>query len=260
MIDSNVSSANLYSYGDAFYSYQRCGSLKSALAVVPILASHLRPSSILDVGCGAGAWCRAWLENGVEDVVGMDGSYVDGRNLLIDAAKFCAGNVGAPFRLGRQFDLVQCLEVAEHLAPSNCETLVDNLVAHAPLVLFSAARPGQGGENHINERPYEHWRDRFLDRDYLLYDLIRPQIVNRPDIEPWYRFNMLLFARRDWASRLPPNVQATQVDRQTTVPDWSPSAYRFRCRLLSSLPSGVVTQLARAKHRAVLASRRKFQR
>ena len=117
--------------------------------------------------------------------------------LLFDASRFRPTDVASSFRLGRTFDLVQCLEVAEHLDPSASETLVDNLVAHAPIVVFSAAPPGQGGENHINERPYEFWRDLFEKRGYSLFDFLRPQIRLRLDVEHWYRYNMLVFVRHD---------------------------------------------------------------
>jgi hypothetical protein len=47
--------------------------------------------------------------------------------------------------LDRRFDLVQSLEVAEHITPAASEAFVEDLARHAErFVLFSAAPPGKG--------------------------------------------------------------------------------------------------------------------
>lgn len=243
---------SLYHYGSDFFAYQQIGSLASARSVVPVVLRHLRPSSILDVGCGAGAWIAAYAESGVDDFMGVDAGYVRPDQLLFDPSSFHAIDVAGVFRLGRTFDMVQCLEVAEHLDPSASETLVDNLVAHAPIVLFSAAPPGQGGENHINERPYGYWRDLFQGYGYSLFDFLRPQIRFRRSVENWYRYNMLVFAREDAAARFGPSLAATRVDPLAPVPDLAPLGWRMRRRALSTLPPSLVTRMASVKHRLVL--------
>jgi SAM-dependent methyltransferase len=243
---------SLYHYGTDFFAYQQIGSLVSARSVAPIVLRDLRPSSILDVGCGAGAWIAAYAESGVDDIVGVDADYVRPDQLLFDASRFHAIDVAGVFRMGRSFDMVQCLEVAEHLDPAASETLVDNLVAHAPVVLFSAAPPGQGGENHINERPYEYWRDLFQGYGYTLFDFLRPQILFRRSIEHWYRYNMLMFAREDAAARFGPALAATRIDPLAPVPDLAPLGWRMRRRALSTLSPSLVTRMASVKHRLVL--------
>lgn len=243
---------SLYQYGDDFYSYQQIGSLASARAVAPLVLGHLKAGSILDVGCGAGAWMAAYIEAGVSDVVGVDGGYVRQEQLLVNASRFRATDVGRPFDLGRQFDVVQCLEVAEHLDPSAGATLVDNLVAHAPIVLFSAAPPGQGGEHHVNERPYGFWRDLFEARGYGLFDFLRPRIQDRSEIEPWYRYNMLVFVRQDAARSLDPLVASSRIHPGDPVPDFAPIGWRLRRRILSVLSPRFVTRMAAVKHRMVL--------
>lgn len=244
----------LYQYGNDFFAYQQVGSLASARAVVPVVLENFQPASLLDVGCGAGAWLAAYLEHGAQDVVGVDGNYVRTDQLLVSPDHFRHTDVSRRFHLGRTFDLVQCLEVAEHLAPAASQVLVDSLVAHAPVVIFSAAPPGQGGENHVNERPYEFWRDCFAERGYALFDFLRPQILSRRSVEHWYRFNMLVFAREDAVRALAPAVAATRIKRSAAVPDHSPLAWRLRRRMLSTLPQGIVTSMARLKHRLVLHS------
>lgn len=247
---------SLYQYQDDFFAYQQVGSLASAKSIVPLMLKYLKTKSVLDVGCGAGAWVLAYLESGVADVVGVDAEYVQEEQLLFDGSKFRAIDITKPFRLQRSFDLVQCLEVAEHLAPAASETLVDNLVAHAPVVVFSAAPPGQGGEHHINERSYEFWRQLFANRDYLCFDFIRPMIRLSFGVESWYRYNMMLFVQREAVDSLHPSVRMTLVQPEVPVQDISPLIHRVRKKILSLLPSSAITQLASLKHRVTLLRRR----
>lgn len=76
MIGSNPD----YSYDSTFFDYVDQGSLRSARVVVPLVRSALRPATIVDFGCGRGAWLSTWIENGVQ-VVGVDGSYVEKNRL-----------------------------------------------------------------------------------------------------------------------------------------------------------------------------------
>ena len=243
---------SLYQYHRKFFEYQQPGSLASARAVVPLVLRDLAPRSVLDVGCGAGAWLYAYGECGLNELVGVDAAAVQAGHLLVDPARVQTADVGRPFRLGRQFDLVQCLEVAEHLDRGRSETLIDNLVAHGAMVAFSAAPPGQGGEHHVNERPYEFWRRLFRRRGYLACDWIRPLLRDLPDVEPWYRYNLLLFVRDDLQRALPPQLAACRIPDGEPVPDVSPIAYRTRKRLLALLPVPLVTRMAAVKHRIAL--------
>ncbi|MDX6377286.1 MAG: hypothetical protein QOE98_1589, partial [Gaiellaceae bacterium] len=57
--------------------------------------------------------------------------------------------------------LAYCFEVAEHLPPELGERLVGFLAGAAPIVVFTAAQPGQGGYGHINEQPRSYWEAQF---------------------------------------------------------------------------------------------------
>jgi SAM-dependent methyltransferase len=113
--------------------------------------------SVVDFGCGSGVWLAAWQRLVVDDVIGVDGEQARS-SLKISAERFLAADLRKPIRLGRRFDLAQSLEVAEHLPPQSASVFVETLTTHAPLILFSAAVPGQGGEHHVNEQPPEYWR------------------------------------------------------------------------------------------------------
>ena len=75
-------------YNVEFYHEQSGGSLESAQVIVPFLLSKLPIKSVIDVGCGVGAWLSVFDQLGVSDYVGLDGSHVDAHSLLIPATKF----------------------------------------------------------------------------------------------------------------------------------------------------------------------------
>lgn len=167
--------------------------------IVPLVLEWVQPRSVLDVGCGIGTWMNAFYKSGVEDILGVDGDYVD-RQLLekyIPLEKFISKDLEQPFDLGRKFDLVISLEVAEHLKPSSAQVLVDSLTRHGDIVLFSAAVPGQGGQRHINEQWLSYWADKFGEKGFYAYDPIRPMIWTDQRIETWYRQNMVLFSSKE---------------------------------------------------------------
>ena len=83
------------------------------------------------------------------------------------------------------------------MPPERGERFVADLVALAPVVLFSAAIPGQGGTDHINEQWQDYWARLFAKHDYVALDFLRLKFWNDSRIEWWYRQNIILYVRRD---------------------------------------------------------------
>jgi SAM-dependent methyltransferase len=239
-------------YGTAFMEYAVLSNTLSARAIIPILLNNLPIASVLDVGCATGTWLKEWKASGVADIRGIDGDYVKRDQLQISPTEFVSRDLSLSFHLGRTFDLVQSLEVAEHLAAESAATFVESLTEHSSgLVLFSAAPPGQGGEFHINERPFEYWRTLFRQRGFLPFDCIRPQIADRADISFWYRYNVLLYVREDRMATLPRPIAATRLRNGEPVPDISPLPFKLRKFLLQRLPYSAQQTLARLKSRVL---------
>ncbi|WP_159930983.1 class I SAM-dependent methyltransferase [Oceanicoccus sp. KOV_DT_Chl] len=165
----------MYKYNEEFYNYIGGGAVDSAKIIVPLVLKVLlrQVDSVLDVGCGAGAWLSVWKEHGSR-ITGIDGEYVNRDMLMIAPDTFVGRDLRFEFLLPQHYDLVQCLEVAEHLPGSSAPQLVASLCRHSDIVVFSAAPPGQGGENHINEQDYSYWRDLFDKNNFQMYDCLRP--------------------------------------------------------------------------------------
>jgi SAM-dependent methyltransferase len=240
--------SQLHEYTEEFFEYIERGSIASAKRLCTFLAPLLGVNSILDVGCGRGAWLREWRNAGVAIAQGVDGPYIRQQSLLIPVQDFTAVDLSKPFDLGRRYDLVSSLEVAEHLPRSSSESFISSLAAHADLVLFSAATPGQGGENHINERPLSFWQGLFEAEGYQAYDIVRPAFRSNNDVEPWYRFNTVLYANERARCSLPAAVACTRVEsgRLNEIGD---IGWRARRSILRLLPNTTVTLLSRWNYR-----------
>jgi hypothetical protein len=75
--------------------------------------------------------------------------------------------------------------------------LVRLLTRAAPLVLFSAAVPGQGGVGHRNEQWPDYWRQLFAEHGYRRLDPRRRHIWQDARVAGWYQQNLYLFAAPD---------------------------------------------------------------
>jgi SAM-dependent methyltransferase len=166
----------------------------SARRVLSILFDFVRPRSVLDVGCGLGTWLRVAQEQGVPEVAGIEGAWLDRSLLQVAPDLVTTLDLEPGFRLERRFDLVICLEVAEHLPASAAEVFVASLAAHADVVLFSAAVPNQGGHHHVNEQFPNYWAERFARNGFVPVDLIRPRVWDDSAVLWWLRQNILVFA------------------------------------------------------------------
>jgi hypothetical protein len=238
-------------YDDGFFDYISIGSRRSAAIVAPLVLKHYQVSSLVDIGCGRGAWLAEWQRAGVADSIGVDGDYIDRDALLISPGHFATHDLTKPFDIGRRFDLVVSLEVGEHIDLGYTETFVDNLCRHADAILFSAAVPGQGGVLHVNEQKYAFWRQRFGARGYRLFDFVRSNLTSRLQVEPWYRYNSLFFARADAVDRLSDEARSAEITPDQPVPDYSPIYWKVRNAIIGRLPPPIYQQLVQAKHQFV---------
>ncbi len=190
-------------YDDAFFAESEADVLRSARVVAPLLLQLVQPRSVLDVGCGRGAWLSVFRDLGIDEVRGLDGEHVNRSRLLIDEPSFVAVDLARPFAIDGTFDLALCLEVVEHLQEAAGRRVVEALAAAAPVVAFSAAIPGQGGTGHVNERWPRYWEDLFASHDFARVEAIRPLVSHDVRVKWWYRQNMTLYVAEGALERSP---------------------------------------------------------
>lgn len=243
-------------YGETFYQWINATARNSARVVLPIVVEQVKPTSVVDVGCGQGAWLEHWTELGVDDVYGIDGCHVDTAHLLIPLERFQVADLSHPFAIERRFDIAQSLEVAEHLPAEAGPSFVQSLCKLSDIVLFSAARPGQGGEHHINERAPSYWAKQFALNGYSAFDSIRPSLFDKKDVSPWYRHNSFLYANGEGRRRfahIDSREQVSTLRQLDSIGDWK---WVARCMLLRPLPEPLVTWLSRQRYHTVIRSGR----
>jgi SAM-dependent methyltransferase len=180
-------------YTEEFYRDRHAATRRSAERIVPLVLDLVRPRSVIDVGCGVGTWLATFQRHGVAEIQGLEGTWLDARQLIVPRAAVTLCDLQRPLECARRFDLAVSLEVAEHL-PAECAAgFVASLARLAPVVLFSAAPPGQGGTHHVNEQWPPYWIDLFAAQRYDALDCLRDRTWNDDDILWWYRQNAFLF-------------------------------------------------------------------
>jgi SAM-dependent methyltransferase len=169
---------------------------KSAPIMVESIMRDLAPNTLLDVGCGTGALLVECRRAGVE-ARGLEYSQAGlrlCRSRGLDVRRFDLerDTLRSP---AVPYDLVISTEVAEHLPASVADRFVDLLVSQAQTVVFTAATPGQGGNDHVNEQPHEYWIAKFSARGYGLDESLsrRWRLDWEGRVAPWFSQNLMIF-------------------------------------------------------------------
>jgi SAM-dependent methyltransferase len=207
-----MSDKQLYNAG--FYKGQSTGSVRSALAMMPFVLDAVKPASILDVGCGIGSWASVCIQLGVDEVCGIDGNYVDQDSLLIPKENFVAVDLtmlSSEIFL-KKFDLILCLEVAEHLPSEVSDEFIQILCNRSDNVLFSAAIPNQGGTGHLNEQWQSYWAEKFATHGYRADVCVRNAFWKDRNVESWYRQNVILYRKNELGLMSTKNISNEILD------------------------------------------------
>lgn len=176
-------------------------NLESPKLIVPEVLKFISPKSVVDIGCGLGNFLHVFKKNGVEEILGVNGPWVEKELLFkyINTNEFLESDLEKDLTLDKKYDLAVNLEVAEHLDEKAADTIVKTLVNAGEVILFSAAIPFQGGQKHINEQPLSYWEEKFSKHGYVIHDIIRSHIWEHEKIPFWYRQNMVFIAPKEFA-------------------------------------------------------------
>lgn len=164
--------------------------------IAETIMKDLEPQSVIDVGCGTGALLKRLQNRGVRGV-GLEYSesaltHCRAQNLTVE--KYDLENSQA--NTHKDYDVVISIEVAEHLPERVADRYVDLLTSAGRLIIFTAAHPGQGGHDHVNEQPKDYWIEKFTQRGFW-YDtdltLRWQQEWSKTDMAYWYHHNLMIF-------------------------------------------------------------------
>ena len=246
-----------YNYTAEFYKSVDSRAAETASLVFEILGRYLRVDSILDLGCGSGAWLLASFKIGVSKAIGIDlassinliqknevfqKNLADNSLILIERDFVSDSKSKVP-----NVDAAISLEVAEHLPSLVAEALVKLLTEAADYVIFSAAQPGQGGTYHINERPLKYWVQEFAKHGFEPYDPFRSILAKRKTIPRFYALNMLLFVKANPKANISTSItndlNQCRISNDNELSRLTTSEH-IRYAIIRHLPVRVVTILS----------------
>ena len=157
------------------------------------VAFELKPTKTMDLGCGPGMFVYSLRDNDV-DAVGLD---VDERVIGKEHLKY-----ESMFEPQSQYDLVSCIEVAEHIDTEMNDKIVEsvcNTIKYKGKLIWSAAKPGQGGVGHINCQTKDFWSDKFtnggLTRNFELENKLRAYLKEGVYMG-WFLQNFMIFDKQ----------------------------------------------------------------
>jgi SAM-dependent methyltransferase len=157
------------------------------------IAEKYEPPSVLDLGCGVGAYLTLFDRLGSHTVFGVDG--IPANATVLGAEHYAVRDLSKSIDLGRTFDLVICVEVAEHLEEQYEDHLLDTIARHADNhVIFSAAEPGQPGNGHINCKTISYWLERWASRGWIP-DLMDSLGMRSLASLSWFRRNLVVLRK-----------------------------------------------------------------
>jgi len=158
-------------YSRGYYKDIEKAERHSVTVIAEWISDNLKPLRAVDVGCGPGHLAAELSRKNIQ-VLGLDVSEAAIANLATKGLR------GQKFDLTDRdsalpespWDLVICMEVAEHLESSHADNFVRILSDGGNCVYLTAAEPSQtggfGSLLHYNEQPNGYWIDRFTKRGF----------------------------------------------------------------------------------------------
>ncbi len=184
-----------------------------------VINDVFQPKSLMDVGCAIGDLVKGFVDLGI-DAYGIEGSEEVKPHLVCIESKnpqlikgfnemrlrILINDLRIPFKLGvmrdLKFDLVTCIEVAEHIEPEYADIFIDNITGLSDKILMSYAGPVQLGHSHVNCQEFEYWEEKFHKKNYLYSPSIVLKVLE--GLEPWkhkdgikalFKHNLVCFER-----------------------------------------------------------------
>lgn len=165
-----------------------------------ILDSLLDFNTILDIGSANGFFIDYYIDK--KDIVtGIEKeNYIKPYLSLSSQKNTIFDDIIIMNNLNQKYDLVTCIEVAEHIDYKDSDKLVEFIVNHAKdYIYFTAATPYQKGNGHINCQSHFFWLNKFRRYDYYInYNLTEELVSNLQSLDKckWLYYNSLILVKQ----------------------------------------------------------------
>jgi hypothetical protein len=144
--------------------------------------------SVIDFGCGDGAYVRALRDAGI-DARGYDG------NPLADSIPNCRTLDLAVAVEVKSEPWVLSLEVGEHIPREFEATFIDNVCRHGLIgTVISWAILGQAGIGHVNCRDNDYIEQLFAHRGFTRQRDLETSLRQATSL-PWFRNTLMVYVR-----------------------------------------------------------------
>ena len=160
-------------YDDRYFKWHKDHTSGYAIKNMDWYVTQFKPQSVIDYGCGIGAYLESALNHGITNIKGFDigGDYV--KRYTEESVQPYIEYLDCTLPLiTEEYDCTISLETGEHIEPITTDQFVLNIVNSTKktgTILFSAAQPGQGGSGHINCQTREFWMEKFKVHSFM-YD------------------------------------------------------------------------------------------
>lgn len=145
-----------------------------------LIVDALHPKNSLEIGCAMGYLVAALRSKGVE-AYGIDISDYAISKVAAEGKEFCktcSGLNALPEGFPCRYDLVICIEVAEHLYPQDGELLIEKMCTYADRILFSSTADDVYEPTHHNVQRASYWAELFAKQGFYQDFAMRPQYVS----------------------------------------------------------------------------------
>lgn len=184
-------------YDDKFFRENVKISGDNSKECVDVILEFFKPNSVVDFGCGPGVYLKEFEKKGIK-ILGIDGSIYAKNNSVINKEKIIIKDFRKEINLNKKFDMAICFEVAEHMEKKFSNMLVKNITKCMDIIIFTAAKIGQGGMDHINEQTPEFWMNIFNKNGFRFEKKISEEMKKRmkeKNVVWWIPENLMVFKR-----------------------------------------------------------------
>ena len=184
-------------YNAEYYSYVEEFAQSSVKWIARSICSDLHCKRVVDVGCGTGALLEE-LRNLNCEILGLEISetaleYCRSKNLNVKKFDLTKDALKPSIK----YDVAISTEVAEHLPECVADGYVALLSDLSDIIIFTAAKPDDGGLCHFNEQPTTYWITKFEHHGFVHDDQLTQQWHDQwkevGDVAPWYYQNLMVF-------------------------------------------------------------------